>query len=281
MLANELNDDDLFEDDNSFTSHQTSGSAFDTPIDSFNQFYTFPSGNANELRPAFPAQGPLVTSRGAEFLSRRGPEDQRNGRQNEEKNHQNYDENNGIHLNAHSNARDQASEFETWKEKSASGNWVYDRYHQHYDENGYDCRSDSFRDHFSSNKTDASFEKANSSFHDSPRTQFRGVNNDKQYVADYLPNFPDEKQIQEMVNGDYTEIDSDNEDHGQGTYHEKPQLRILYEVRGKKIEDLQRLLEECKEKHGTELRVMQHKLTLMTGLNLDFVCSACFLTLVT
>ena len=48
-------------------------------------------------------------------------------------------------------------------------------------------------------------------------------------------------------------------------YIEDSQLHILYNARGKKIESLQLQMEESKEMCAKDIRVLQHKLTMMTS----------------
>jgi len=74
LLESELNDDEFFEDDKSFTSLQVSESAFESPSQSYSQFYGFPHEGVNGSRKGISDTGALLTSRGADFLNRISPQ---------------------------------------------------------------------------------------------------------------------------------------------------------------------------------------------------------------
>ena len=48
-------------------------------------------------------------------------------------------------------------------------------------------------------------------------------------------------------------------------HQQSSQLQVLYEARGRKIESLQIELEEKEENYSKELRILNHKLVLATG----------------
>ena len=48
--------------------------------------------------------------------------------------------------------------------------------------------------------------------------------------------------------------------------NEKAQLRILYDARGRKIEELQRSADEQIQEQAKGIRILQHKLTILTGM---------------
>lgn len=57
-------------------------------------------------------------------------------------------------------------------------------------------------------------------------------------------------------------IKDENGDHYS---NQSSQLQVLYEARGRKIESLQMELEEKAENYSKELRILNHKLVLATG----------------
>ena len=54
--------------------------------------------------------------------------------------------------------------------------------------------------------------------------------------------------------------------HYPSTHQQSSQLQILYEARGRKIESLQTELEHKDETYGKEMRILNHKLILASGL---------------
>ena len=289
-----MNDDEFFEDDKSFTSLQVSESAFESPSQSYSQFYGFPHEGVNGSRKGISDTGALLTSRGADFLNRISPQnhigsnsDSNIGNQvkeslqrdNIEHKHVYFEEKNPLPTcfdAAEGYPKVKDWEHEMINDSVVSENYDYDRgqpcFVDAFDKSlqfdinhggteqvkgNMDGRSfDSFHEHFNNNsKNDSSYETKN-------KVPF---NNDssKDLATSSIKGYSDVR-----TNSSYDEIISKDVDRDNGDFDlvDNRQLRILYEVRGRKIEELQILLEKSKEKHASELRILQHKLALVSGI---------------
>ena len=71
-----MDDDDLFDDDSSFTSHQTSVNHLESPSESFQEFHTFPRKDDVQDYRKVVNSGPLLTARGSNFLKKVSPQKQ-------------------------------------------------------------------------------------------------------------------------------------------------------------------------------------------------------------
>ena len=300
-----MNDDDFFDDDRSFSSHQTSDNTFNSHLDSYNQFYDFPNEIITDNRPGLLAPGPLLTSRGSDFLNKMSPKDnisdgfnvQKNSKMRE--NQQKYDsENKNFYfehketLPADCDASEEHPKYKNWgtnnnnlvyKHYDYDGRepYIHDDLHEKYNDgdgdgdgdgehntDNYGRALDSFHDHFGGESGNGSSYGTNMrGFYDEHSDKDPTLSKDKEYSDDYLPQFPDEKQVQAMVTTGDEEVRSsslglDNI----FNHHDNTQLKILYEARGNKIKELQTVLKESKEKQEKELRIMHHKLALITGM---------------
>ena len=292
LLANELNDDEFFQDDCSLISHQTSGNAFDSQMDSYNQFYDFQYENDN--RPTTSVAGPLLTSRGSDFLNgtspravsdefsnKKGDSSQENYSKMEQQNNfadsnqycgqkvspvvQDYEKNdNWRNLTADENGSYHYS-YDDRPESGMSG--CLNKKEDHQFDKDYDqgtSMPDSFYTHFNANNIHGIH---NNGSYDSDKINSLDLSNVQQYSEDYILKFPNKSEVQAMVDASFEEHANNGLDlnDNQFGFQDYKQLKILYDVRGKKIEELQLTLENSREKQATELRVMQHKLALMTG----------------
>ena len=304
-----MNDDDFFDDDRSFSSHQTSGNTSNSHLDSYNQFYEFPNAITTDNRPGVLAPGPLLTSRGSDFLNKMSPKDnlsdglnvQKNSKMRE--NQQKYDsENNNLYfehkasLPADCDASEEHSKYKNWGTKITNNNLVYKHYgydgrepyhsddlHENLQYADGDCDDDdgkhdtdsyvhgrtldSFHNQFSGNSRNGNSYGANMrGFYDDHSGRDAVLHNVQDYPDDYLRQFPDKNQVQAMVTTSDEDKSSSLGLDNIFNQHDIKQLRVLYEARGKKIEELQMVLEDSKEKQGKELRIIQHKLALITGM---------------
>ena len=303
-----MNDDDFFEDDRSFTSHQTSETTFDSHPDSYHQLHSFPSQQNHDFR-SFSAPGPLLTLRGNNFLNRMSPQnivrekqdvlDNTKLRGNQQK-HSSKDSDFYVRqeklLTADVDAVKEYSENENWKVERFNSNLDYDdndvesrvpylpidlgknvRYddasngQSQTDSYEHERSFDSFHNHFGGiDRKDSPFGTIRTGPYDDDYSGKKlNLSHGEEYPDGCLSNFPDLKQVQALIDGGHEEIgiaNFDNNNNDKFDSYDIKQLRVLYEARGRKIEELQISLENSKEKHATEIRVLQHKLALITGM---------------
>ena len=289
-----MNDDEFFEDDKSFASLHMSESAFESPLESYSQFYGFPHEGANDSRKGISDTGALLTSRGTDFLNRissRNPigtnsdsnivNKVKGSLQRDSTEHEHVYFRDTNPLPASVDAAEGSPKVKNWENEMKNDSIVskyyeYDReqsgFVDAFDENlqfdindggteqakGYmNGRSfDSFHEHFNdSSKNDSSYGTNN-------RVPINNESSNGLAISS-IKGYSDVR-----TNSSYDEVSSKDLDNGIEDFDhtDNRQLRILYEVRGKKIEELQILLEKSKEKQASELRILQHKLALVSGI---------------
>lgn len=64
---------------------------------------------------------------------------------------------------------------------------------------------------------------------------------------------------------------------GSAVERQLAQLRILYDARGRRIDELTSELEKIREDGDREVRILKHKLTLTQGNDTISQCIVCFL----
>ncbi|XP_065052034.1 centrosomal protein of 152 kDa-like [Rhopilema esculentum] len=288
LLEHELNEDEFFEDDSSFASHQTSINSLIDPSFDYNQLPSLPNEGIRKELPA-----PLLTSRGSEFISRISPryDSKRDGEMSNKATHfnrvldkSNKDVNQGEDAFAvlGYDGQDFSGKIDFSNDASNHERSPYvDSYtkslgqrhffegHEHFET--IDNRSDergSFQQNQQSSFIKDSFMRH---FDDNTENEDVRIHDVEGHVgslpADFDYHMYSENQNQpleewqETPNEQYHENTPDN-----GTQsHDQSQLRILYEARGRKIESLQRELDVKTEDQAKEIRILQHKLSLAKG----------------
>lgn len=266
---------------------------FDANFDTTDQFYTFPKEIEHGSKPLISGQGALMTSRGSKFLNEKnaneswkqpdraysiamdpgsfdGQNQLYNGYTNTLVTH--YDKAGSSHITEIEKQKNdtQTLQYGLENEQKYFYNDFENRTKDNHEDDGRKNEDDyvmnSFHNHFSSNASDFSFERTKQKYGDF-KSENKHISTHAHNMDTSQPNFPDNGQIETMSNGENANLVSLVKDHNQNSldFHGNSQLKVLYEVRGKKIEELQTILKNVKEEKASELRVMQHKLALVTG----------------
>ena len=288
LLEHELNEDEFFEDDSSFASHQTSINSLIDPSFDYNQLPSLPN---EVIRKDLPA--PLLTSRGSEFISRISPryDGKRDGEVSNRATHCNRVlDNSNKDVNQEEDAfavlgydgQDFSGKIDFSNEASNHIRSPYvDSYtkslgqrhffegHEHFET--MDNRSDergSFKQNQQSSFIKDSFMRH---FDDNTGNEDIRIHGVEGHVGRQLADLDyhrySENQNQPLEEWQETRTEHYHEntpDNGTQS-HDQSQLRILYEARGRKIESLQKELDVKTEDQAKEIRILQHKLSLAKG----------------
>eukprot|EP00794_Sanderia_malayensis_P017488 gene17488-19237_t len=290
FLVNELDDDDLFDDESSFTSHQTPLHQLDSPAESFSEFQEMPIHQTSPPSQTRVLPPPLLTSRGSNFLKKTSSTRQTDSVASRDDQVDNT-EDSELHSNTDQFVADhqhRTSDHGNQDTKQNRPEWEYENHHP----------QDSFHQHFSADRDNNSF--GNAYEREMPRQQeYNPMHQDMQQdysryssenpegggsFSNRYSKFPDHQYKSPLSDShighasmfpfeggadynpepSYKRVYKDQNDNSL-TSNENAQLRILYDARGRKLEDLGQLLKETNEGKDKEIRILQHKLTLLTG----------------